>query len=152
MAVFARVAKLGSGAYGARHAGVRSSVMQCVLAVRELTNSGYKAEQEQVKYRGTRPFEFPPPFPPLALIHTPLSQNGRGRAASTLNTHRQASLIVSRNTSLVPPLRSCIGPAREAGLSMVREEGTYHLVKKGKERQGSISRLNNRDNRAAGRY
>jgi len=35
MGLFARVAELGSGAYGARHAKVRPSVMQCVLAVRE---------------------------------------------------------------------------------------------------------------------
>jgi len=35
MALFAHVAKLGFGAYGARHARVRPSVMQCVLAVRE---------------------------------------------------------------------------------------------------------------------
>jgi len=35
MALFARVAKQGSGAYGARHARVRPSVMNCVLAVRE---------------------------------------------------------------------------------------------------------------------
>jgi len=35
MASFARVVKLGSGAYGARHARVKPSVMQCVLAVRE---------------------------------------------------------------------------------------------------------------------
>jgi len=35
MALFARVAKLGSGAYGARHARIRSSVMLCLLAVRE---------------------------------------------------------------------------------------------------------------------
>jgi len=54
-------------------------------------NSGYKAEQ--VKYRGTRPLQFPPPFPSLALIHTSLSLKKRGRTASTLNTHRQASLM-----------------------------------------------------------
>jgi len=35
MALFACIAKLGSGVYGARHARVRTSVMQCVLAVRE---------------------------------------------------------------------------------------------------------------------
>ena len=35
MALFVRVAKLGSGAYGARHARVRPFVMQCVLAVTE---------------------------------------------------------------------------------------------------------------------
>ena len=35
MAMFVRIAKLGSGAYGVRHARVRQSVMQYVLAVRE---------------------------------------------------------------------------------------------------------------------
>ena len=35
MAQFACIVKLGSRAYGARHAKVRPSVMQCVLAVRE---------------------------------------------------------------------------------------------------------------------
>jgi len=35
MVLFARVAKLGSGANGARLTRVRLSVMQCVLAVRE---------------------------------------------------------------------------------------------------------------------
>jgi len=35
MAVFARITKLGSGAYDTRHARVRPSIMQCVLAIRE---------------------------------------------------------------------------------------------------------------------
>jgi len=35
MALFAHVATIGSRAYVTRHAGVRPSVMQCVLAVRE---------------------------------------------------------------------------------------------------------------------
>jgi len=35
MALFARIAKLGSGAYDARHTRVRLSIMQCVLAIRE---------------------------------------------------------------------------------------------------------------------
>ena len=35
MASFARVVKLGSGAYGARHARLMLSVMQWILAVRE---------------------------------------------------------------------------------------------------------------------
>jgi len=98
MVLFPRVAKLGSGAYGARYARVRPSVMQCVLAVRD---SGYKAEQ--VKYRGTRPLQFPSPFPPLALIHTSLSK--REVAQHLHFTHT----VVSRYTTFVPPLRSCIG-------------------------------------------
>jgi len=40
------------------------------------------------------------PFPLLALIHTSLKrERERGRAASALNTHRQASLMVSRYTT-----------------------------------------------------
>ena len=35
MFLFTRIAKLGSRAYGARHARARLSIMQCVLAVRE---------------------------------------------------------------------------------------------------------------------
>jgi len=103
MALLERVAKLGSGAYGARHARVRPSIMQCVLAVRETVAQGLS---------NSLPLSLPWP------LYTSLFQK-RGRAASTLNTHRQASLMVSRYTTLVPPLRSCIGigPAREAGLS-----------------------------------
>jgi len=63
MALFARATKLGPGAYGARHARARPSVRQWLLAVRETV----------VKYRGTRPLQFPPSFPSLALIHTSLS-------------------------------------------------------------------------------
>jgi len=35
MVLFACITKLGSGAYGARHARVRPSIMQWVLAIRE---------------------------------------------------------------------------------------------------------------------
>jgi len=35
MVLFTCIAKLGSGVHGARHATVRPSVMQCVLAIRE---------------------------------------------------------------------------------------------------------------------
>jgi len=40
-----------------------------------------------------------------------------GGATSTLHTHSQASLMVSRYTTFVPRPRLCIGSAREAGLS-----------------------------------
>ena len=42
----------------------------------------------------------------------------RGLATTTRCTHRQVSLVVSRNTTLVPSLGLCIGPACEAGLSI----------------------------------
>jgi len=41
----------------------------------------------------------------------------RGRATTTHYTHHQVSLMVSRNTTLVPSLGLHIGPACEAGLS-----------------------------------
>jgi len=117
MALFARVAKLGFVAYGARHARVRPSVMQCVLAIRETVV--IKPSRLNIVAQCFSNF-FPVPFLSLYThlsLSLSLSFNKRGRAACTLNTHRQASLMASRYTTDVPPLRSCIGPAREAGLS-----------------------------------
>jgi len=94
-------------------------------------NSGCKAEQN--KYRGTSPLLFPPPFPSLALIHTTLfgwalirlqasglaeyiKIKNIGRAASALHTHGHASLV-SRYTTLVPPLKLSIRPDSYGGFS-----------------------------------
>jgi len=41
----------------------------------------------------------------------------KGRATTTHYTHHQVSLMVSRNTTLVPSLGLRIGPTCEAGLS-----------------------------------
>jgi len=106
---------------------------------------------EQVKYRSTRPLLFFPPFNSLALTHAPLiwaltrlqasglaesiMRKERGRAASTLHTHRQASLNVSRYTTLVPPLTLYIGLAREAGLSTGTRRGHVPSRKRKKDRQ-----------------
>jgi len=56
----------------------------------------------------------------------------RGRATTTRYTHHQVSLVVSRNTTLVPSLGLRTGPASEAGLSavMVRERVPPHKRKK----------------------
>jgi len=86
--------------------------MQCVLAVREtvvIKLSGLNIVAQGLS--NSLPHSL------LLTLYTPLSLKKRDHTASTLNTHRQASLTVSHNTTLVPPLRSCIGPAREAGLS-----------------------------------
>jgi len=50
----------------------------------------------------------------------------RGRTTTTHYTHYQVSLVLSRNTTLVPSLGLRIGPACEAGLSagMQRERVT----------------------------
>jgi len=60
------------------------------------------------------------PDPSLSPTHLSIR---RGRATTTHYTHHQVSLMVSRNTTLVPFLGLCIGPAYEVGLSVgVRRE------------------------------
>ena len=52
---------------------------------------------------------------PLSPTHLSIR---RGRATTTHYTHHQVSLMVSRNTTLVPYLGLHTGPACEAGLSV----------------------------------
>jgi len=54
------------------------------------------------------------PDPSLSPTHTP---HYKERLRNNY-THHQISLMVSRNTTLVPSLGLCIGPACEAGLSV----------------------------------
>jgi len=58
-----------------------------------------------------------------------------GRATTTHYTHHQVSLMVWRNTTLVPSLGLRIGPACEAGLSagMRRERVPPRIRKKRKK-------------------
>jgi len=100
------------------------------------------------------PLQFRPRSLPYPL-HTPLSRvpaltrlqglaesitrKERGCTASTLYTHHQASLMMSRYTTLVPPLRLCIGPAREAGLSTDTWRG--HVPPRKKERKKTLASL-----------
>ena len=84
------------------------------------------------------------PYTPLSLPLS-LSRVGSDQAAgkrtgrvhyekreAAQHLHFTHSLMVSRYTTSVPPLRLCIGPAREAASALLREGGTCHLV--GKER------------------
>jgi len=86
--------------------------MQCVLAVRETVV--IKPSRLNIVEQGLSNSLPDPSLSPCTHISL---KKERGRAASTLNTHRQASLMVSLYTTFDPHLRSCIGPAREAGLS-----------------------------------
>jgi len=54
------------------------------------------------------------PDPSLSPTHLSIR---RGRATTTHYIHHYVSLMVSRNTTLVPCLGLRIGPACEAGLS-----------------------------------
>jgi len=70
----------------------------------------------------------------------------RGRATTTRYTHHQVSLMVSRNTTLVPSLRLRLrtGPACEAVLSagMRRERVSPQIRKKEKEIVSGVSLIN----------
>jgi len=85
--------------------------------------------------------------PDLSLSPTHLSIR-TGRATTTHYTHHQVSLMVSRNTTLVPFLVLRIGPACEAGLSagMRKERVPPQRIKikiKIKKKELSIFRLKN---------
>ena len=84
------------------------------------------------------------PDPSLSPTHLSIR---RGHARTTHDTHHQVSLVVSRNTTLVPSLGLRIGPACEAGISagMRRERvSPQNKKERKKEREKKIilSRLN----------
>jgi len=71
------------------------------------------------------------PDPSLSPTHLSIS---RGRVTTTHYTHHKVSLMVSRNTTLVPSLGLRIGPACEAGLSAGMRRERVSLQKRKKER------------------
>ena len=89
-------------------------------------NSGYRLSRVNIVAQGLS-------TPDHSLSPTHLSIR-RGRATTTHYTHHQVRLVVSRNTTLVPSLVLCIGPACEAGLSAgMRSERVSPQIRK-KER------------------
>ena len=73
------------------------------------------------------------PDPSLSPTHLSIR---RGHATTTHYTHRQVSLMVSRNTTLVPSLRLHIGPACEAGLSAgIRRERVSPQIRKKEKKE-----------------
>ena len=91
-------------------------------------NSGYRPSRENIVAQGLST-----PDPSLSPTHLSIR---RGRATTTHYTHHQVSLVVSRNTTLVPSLGLRIGPACEASLSagMRRERVSPQIRKKEEER------------------
>ena len=116
MALFTRTAKLDPGAHDARCAGA-IAVHQAV-GISCQRNSGYRPSRVNIMAQGLST-----PDPSLTPTHLSIR---RGRATTTHYTHHQVSLMVSRNTTLVPSLGLHTGPACEAGLSagMRRERVT----------------------------
>ena len=90
-------------------------------------NSGYRPSTVIIVVQG---LSTPDPF--LSPTHLSIR---RGRATTTHYTHHQVTLVVSRNTTLVPSLGLRIGPACEAGLSagMRRERVTVSPQNKKEE-------------------
>ena len=86
-------------------------------------NSGYRPSRVNIMAQGLST-----PDPSLSPTHLSIR---RGRATTTHYTHHQVSLMVSRNTTLVPFLGLRIGSACEAGLSagMQRERVPPHRIK-----------------------
>ena len=87
-------------------------------------NSGYRLSRVNMMAQALST-----PYPSLSPTHLSIR---RGRATTTHYTHHQVSLMVSRNTTLVPSLGLRIRPACEAGLSagMRRERVSPQIRKK----------------------
>jgi len=120
MALFTRTAKLDPGAHGARCTWAMAVHHPVGISCQRI--SGYRPSRINIMAQGLS-------TPDLSLSPTHLSVR-RGRATTTHYIHHQVSLMVSRNTTLVPPLGLCIGPACEAGLSagMRREHVSSQII------------------------
>ena len=90
-------------------------------------NSGYRLSRANIIEQGLST-----PDPSLSPTHLSIR---RGCATTTHFEHNQVSLTVSRNTTLVPSLGLCIGPACEAGLSA----GMPPRIRKKERRYWNIS-------------
>jgi len=107
-------------------------------------NSGYTPSGVNIMAQG---LSTPDPF--LSPTHLFIR---RSRTTTTHYTHHQVSVMVSRNTTLVPSLGLRIGPACEAGLSAgMRRERVPPRIRTKKERKpvwaldGRSLRLSTRD-------
>jgi len=108
MTLFTRTTKLHPGAQGVRCA--RAMAVHHAVGISCQRNSGYRPNRVNIVAQGLST-----PDPSLSPTHLSVR---RGRTTTTQYTHHQVSLMVSCNTTLVPSLGLCIGPACEAGLSV----------------------------------
>jgi len=129
MALFTCTAKLDPGAHGARCAWAMS--VHHAVNISRQRNIGYRPSRVNIMAQGLST-----PDPSLSPTHLSMKT---GRATITHYTHHQVSLMVSRNTTLVPSLGLRIGPSCEAGLSagMRKERVPPRIRKKEKKKRGS---------------
>ena len=122
MALFTPTAKLDHGAHGARCAWAMA--VHHAVSISRQRNSGYRPSRINIMAQGLSASD-----PSLSSTHLSMR---RGRATTTHYTHHQVSLMVSRNTTLVPSLGLRIAPACEADLSagMWRERVSPQIRKK----------------------
>jgi len=105
---------------------LKPSIMQ-YIGISRHRNGGYGLSRVNIMAQGLST-----PDPSLSPTHHSLR---RGRATTTQYTHHQVSVMVSRNTTLVPSMGLRIGPACEAGLSAdMRRERVSPQKRKKKER------------------
>jgi len=123
MALFICTAILDPEAHGARCAWAMA--VHHAVGISRQRNSGYRPSRVNIVAQGLST-----PDPSLNSRHLSI-RRGRNNY-STHYTHHQVSLVVLRNTTLVPSLGLCIGPACEAGLSagMQREHVSPQIRKK----------------------
>jgi len=107
MALFTRTAKLYPGAHGA--GCTWAMAVHHAVGISRQRNSGYRPSRVNSMVQGLST-----PDPSLSPIHLSIR---RGRATTAHYTHHQVSLMVSRNTTIVPSLGLHTGPSCEAGLS-----------------------------------
>jgi len=97
-------------------------------------NSGYRLSRVNIMAQGLST-----PDPSLSPTHLSIR---RGRSTTTYYTHRQVSLMVSRNTTLIPSLGLRIGPACEAGFSAgMRRERVPSQIRKKERKKESLKTL-----------
>ena len=97
-------------------------------------NSGYRQSRVNIVAQGLSTLD-----PSLSPTHLSIR---RGRATNTHYTHHQVSLVVSRNTTLVPSLGLRIGPACEAGLSTgMRRERVSPQIRKKKKKERTVTEM-----------
>ena len=111
--------------------GARAMAVHNAVGINCQRNSGYRPSRVNIMAQSLST-----PNPSLSPTHLSIRS---GRAITTHYTHHQVSLMVSRNTTLVPSLGLRIGSACEAGLSAGMGGSVCHPKGERKKKEGFIT-------------